>query len=126
MELTTKAGYEYGGPSPGWTMKLPIATRAASEPARATTIARERFTAFLADETSEQVVRQCVQEMALPNSSVHRGNMARVITHLQSVRSPNALMVDGHVEVFHFNPHEPATSMTDLLRKNINVNLSNP
>ena len=75
-------------------MKLPIANRAASEPARATSIARERFTAFLADETSEQVVRQCVQEMALPNSSVHRCNMARVITHLQSVRSPNALMVD--------------------------------
>jgi prepilin-type N-terminal cleavage/methylation domain-containing protein/prepilin-type processing-associated H-X9-DG protein len=38
----------------------------------------------------------------------------------------NALMVDGHVEVFHFNPHGPATSMTDLLRKNINVNLSTP
>ncbi len=35
----------------------------------------------------------------------------------------NALMVDGHVEAFHFNPHEPVSNMTDMLRKNINVNL---
>lgn len=35
----------------------------------------------------------------------------------------NALMVDGHVETFHFNPHEPVSNMTDMLRKNINVNL---
>ncbi|HEX4053770.1 MAG TPA: DUF1559 domain-containing protein [Tepidisphaeraceae bacterium] len=31
----------------------------------------------------------------------------------------NALMVDGHVEIFNYNP---ATKTTDLLRKNINVN----
>ena len=72
-------------------LKLPSARYAAGEPAAS---ARERFTAFLADEASEQVVRQCVLEMALPNSSVHRGNMAKVISHLQSVRSPTALMVD--------------------------------
>jgi pilus assembly protein CpaE len=71
---------------------LPTAKRA--DPARGATASRERFTAFLADEASEQVVRQCVLEMALPNSSVHRGNIARVVTFLQSVRSPNALMVD--------------------------------
>jgi len=73
---------------------LPIAKRAAADPARAASAARERFTAFLADEASEQVVRQCVLEMALPNSSVHRGNMARVISYLQAVRSPTSLMVD--------------------------------
>lgn len=75
------------------TMKLPFAALSPAEPARSN-VTRERFTAFLADEASEQVVRQSVQEMALPNSSVHRGNMARVITYLQGVRSPNALMVD--------------------------------
>jgi pilus assembly protein CpaE len=72
---------------------LPTAKRAANE-AHGTNAARERFTAFLADEASEQVVRQCVLEMALPNSSVHRGNIGRVISHLQQVRSPTALMVD--------------------------------
>jgi prepilin-type N-terminal cleavage/methylation domain-containing protein/prepilin-type processing-associated H-X9-DG protein len=35
----------------------------------------------------------------------------------------NSLMVDGHVEVFHYNP---VTYVTDMLRKNINVNMSNP
>lgn len=73
---------------------LPIAKRATAEMARGGSSARERFTAFLADEASEQVVKQCVLEMALPNSSVHRGNIGRVINHLQSVRSPTALMVD--------------------------------
>jgi pilus assembly protein CpaE len=73
---------------------LPIAKRGAAEAQRGGSAARERFTAFLADEASEQVVRQCVLEMALPNSSVHRGNIGRVITHLQTVRSPTALMVD--------------------------------
>ncbi len=73
---------------------LPVAKRAAAEAARGGNSARERFTAFLADEASEQVVKQCVLEMALPNSSVHRGNIGRVISHLQSVRSPTALMVD--------------------------------
>ena len=75
---------------------LPIAKRANAnaDQARGGTSARERFTAFLADEASEQVVRQCVLEMALPNSSVHRGNIGKVIGHLQSVRSPTALMVD--------------------------------
>jgi prepilin-type N-terminal cleavage/methylation domain-containing protein/prepilin-type processing-associated H-X9-DG protein len=33
----------------------------------------------------------------------------------------NALMVDGHVQSFHFNPQDPQKS--DFLRKNINVNL---
>ncbi len=73
---------------------LPTAKRAPSDAAHGTGASRERFTAFLADEASEQAVRQCVLEMALPNSSVHRGNIARVVTHLQSVRSPTALMVD--------------------------------
>jgi pilus assembly protein CpaE len=73
---------------------LPVAKRAANEAQRGANAARERFTAFLCDEASEQVVRQCVLEMALPNSSVHRGNIGRVISHLQSVRSPQALMVD--------------------------------
>jgi pilus assembly protein CpaE len=75
-------------------MSLPFAKHSPAEPARGSGVTRERFTAFLADEASEQVVRQSVQEMALPNSSVHRGNMAKVIAYLQSVRSPNALMVD--------------------------------
>jgi len=74
---------------------IPTTKRAAAEAARGSgNNARERFTAFLADEASEQVVRQCVLEMALPNSSVHRGNIGRVVNHLQSVRSPTALMVD--------------------------------
>jgi pilus assembly protein CpaE len=73
---------------------LPVAKRAALEAPRGGNNARERFTAFLADEASEQVVRQCVLELALPNSSVHRGNIGRVVSHLQSVRSPTALMVD--------------------------------
>ena len=73
---------------------MPSARYSPAEPARSGGVTRERFTAFLADEASEQVVRQSIQEMALPNSSVHRGNMAKVIAHLQSVRSPNALMVD--------------------------------
>jgi pilus assembly protein CpaE len=73
---------------------LPVTKRAAAEAARGGNSARERFTAFLADEASEQVVRQCVLEMALPNSSVHRGNIGRVVSHLQSVRSPTALLVD--------------------------------
>jgi pilus assembly protein CpaE len=73
---------------------LPIAKRAAAEGQRGGNSARERLTAFLADEASEQVVRQCVIEMALPNSSVHRGNIGRVVSYLQSVRSPTALMVD--------------------------------
>jgi pilus assembly protein CpaE len=73
---------------------VPTTKRAASEAARGGGPARERFTAFLTDEASEEVVRQCVTELALPNSSVHRGNIAKVISHLQSVRSPTALMVD--------------------------------
>ena len=73
---------------------LPAAKLAAAEVARGGGSARERFTAFLTDDASEQVVKQCVLEMALPNSSVHRGNIGRVVNHLQSVRSPTALMVD--------------------------------
>ena len=73
---------------------LPVANRAATDSSHGGSVARERFTAFLADEASEQVVRQCVLELALPNSSVHRGNIGRVVSYLQSVRSPLALMVD--------------------------------
>jgi pilus assembly protein CpaE len=55
---------------------------------------RERFAAFLADERSERVVRQCVTDMALSFSSVHRGDIASAIAYLEKTRSPKALMVD--------------------------------
>jgi prepilin-type N-terminal cleavage/methylation domain-containing protein/prepilin-type processing-associated H-X9-DG protein len=38
--------------------------------------------------------------------------------HLKNT-STNALMVDGHVQTFHYNP---LTHVTDLLHKNVNVN----
>ncbi len=38
--------------------------------------------------------------------------------HLKNT-STNVLMVDGHVQTFHYNP---VTHLTDLLHKNVNVN----
>jgi len=65
-----------------------------SADSRSGTSGRERFTAFLADDASEKVVRQCVTDLALPFSSVHRGGIARAITHLSTERTPTVLMVD--------------------------------
>jgi pilus assembly protein CpaE len=75
-------------------MALPVDTKASVEKPRIGTAGRERFTAFLFDEASERVVRQCVTDLALPFSSVHRGGITRAITHLSSERSPTVLMVD--------------------------------
>ncbi len=75
-------------------MALPVDTKTAAEKPRVGTAGRERFTAFLADEASERVVRQCVTDLALPFSSVHRGGISRAITHLSNERSPTVLMVD--------------------------------
>lgn len=74
-------------------MALPVDSKGADKP-RVGTAGRERFTAFLADEASERVVRQCVTDLALPFSSVHRGGISRAITHLSNERSPTVLMVD--------------------------------
>jgi prepilin-type processing-associated H-X9-DG protein len=46
---------------------------------------------------------------------------ARTAVALPDLRSRlNALMVDGHVESFKYNPRDPTKS--SFLRKNINVN----
>ncbi|HEV2676358.1 MAG TPA: AAA family ATPase [Aliidongia sp.] len=55
---------------------------------------RESFAAFLADDASVQQVRQCIAEMGLPPSCVHRGDISTAINYLEKVRSPRALMVD--------------------------------
>lgn len=55
---------------------------------------RDKFLAFLADEASEKIVQQCVSEMALPYSSVVRGDITKAIQQLSAGRSPIALMVD--------------------------------
>lgn len=77
-------------------MSLPADTRVAQEKPRVAQSSggRERFTAFVGDEASERVVRQCVTDLALPFSSVHRGGIARAIAHLSAERSPAVLMVD--------------------------------
>ena len=55
---------------------------------------RDRFTAFLADEQSEKIVQQCVTDMALPYSTVVRGDITKAIAQLGAGRSPLNLMVD--------------------------------
>lgn len=55
---------------------------------------RERFLAFLSDEASEHMVRQCVTDMALAPGSVRRGDIGMAISYLESTRSPKALLVD--------------------------------
>lgn len=75
-------------------MAVSADTKAPADTGRGGTAGRERFTAFLADEASEKVVRQCVTDLSLPFSSVHRGGVARAITHLSTERTPTVLMVD--------------------------------
>lgn len=58
------------------------------------TLGREIFSAFLVDATSESLVRQCVVEMGIPPTSVHRGDIGTAISHLEKGRSPKALLVD--------------------------------
>jgi pilus assembly protein CpaE len=75
-------------------MAANVEAKAPVETSRLSSAGRERFTAFLSDESSEKVVRQCVTDLALPFSSVHRGGIARAISHLSTDRSPTVLMVD--------------------------------
>lgn len=55
---------------------------------------REHFTAFLVDEGSERVVRQCLHDLVVPFTSVHRGGISKAIEHLATARSPQVLLVD--------------------------------
>jgi pilus assembly protein CpaE len=55
---------------------------------------REHFTAFLVDEGSERVVRQCLHDLVVPFTSVHRGNIAKAIEYLSTNRSPQVLLID--------------------------------
>ncbi len=55
---------------------------------------RERFTAFMVDEESEQIIKQSIIEMQLSYSTVYRGGISKAIAHLKQQRSPMALMVD--------------------------------
>jgi pilus assembly protein CpaE len=55
---------------------------------------REHFTAFLVDEGSERVVRQCLHDLVVPFTSVHRGGISKAIEHLSTNRSPQVLLVD--------------------------------
>ncbi|MGB8842040.1 MAG: P-loop NTPase [Aliidongia sp.] len=58
------------------------------------TAGREHFTAFLVDEGSERVVRQCLHDLVVPFTSVHRGGISKAIEHLATNRSPQVLLVD--------------------------------
>jgi|HubBroStandDraft_1064217.scaffolds.fasta_scaffold00087_29 pilus assembly protein CpaE len=55
---------------------------------------REHFTAFLVDEGSERVVRQCLHDLVVPFTSVHRGGISKAIEYLSTNRSPQVLLVD--------------------------------
>lgn len=55
---------------------------------------REPFAAFLADDTSAQLVRECGADMGIAAGSIHRGDIGTAIAYLEKARSPRALMVD--------------------------------
>jgi pilus assembly protein CpaE len=55
---------------------------------------RERLLAFVADEASEKLIRQTISDLSLPFSTVYRGGIEKAISHLETSRSPFALIVD--------------------------------
>ncbi|GGF19619.1 fimbriae assembly protein [Aliidongia dinghuensis] len=56
--------------------------------------ARERFAAFVTDEASIELIRQCAGDMGLPANAVHRGDIGAAIAYLEKTRSPKSLIVD--------------------------------
>jgi pilus assembly protein CpaE len=50
--------------------------------------------AFVADATSETVLRSCLEDMGLHSAVVVRGGIAKAVQHLSSERSPGILIVD--------------------------------
>jgi pilus assembly protein CpaE len=75
-------------------MPAPLDSRTSMDNLRTAGSGRERFTAFVSDEASERVVKQCIGDLNIPFSSVHRGGIGRAISHLSAERSPSILMVD--------------------------------
>jgi pilus assembly protein CpaE len=55
---------------------------------------REEFAAFIADDASLEVVRQCCADMGLPANAVRKGDISTAIAYLEKARSPKALIVD--------------------------------
>lgn len=74
-------------------MSLLIDSTATAELAQGSS-GREHFTAFLVDEGSERVVRQCIHDLVVPFTSVHRGGISKAIEYLATNRSPQVLLVD--------------------------------
>ena len=75
-------------------MSISIGRKQQVEGLHGSAAGRDKFLAFMADEASEKIVQQCVSEMALPYSSVVRGDITKAIQQLSAGRSPIALMVD--------------------------------
>ncbi len=57
-------------------------------------VARERIAAFVNDETTERMVRQCLADLGAAVTSVRRGDVVTATSHLAGERSPLALIVD--------------------------------
>jgi len=57
-------------------------------------VARERVAAFVNDEATERMVRQCLADLGAAVTSVRRGDVVTATSHLAGERTPLALIVD--------------------------------
>ena len=57
-------------------------------------VGRAPLLAFVANAETERVVRECLAELAVAQSTTTRGGIAKAIDYLRAERSPNILIVD--------------------------------
>lgn len=77
--------------------RLSVATPAGG---RRGVAARPRFTAFIGDSQSEEIIRRALPELAEEEEAVRRGDINKAIEHLSNHRSPDLLIVDiGSIEL---------------------------